>query len=114
VRCREPFGQGDADRAHGDVRSALAQALEQVTRAKFDIFDGAIVRKHSDNRVAPASICHSSGQVRTPIYRPLRFARRTIVDGDLGTSLKQLSRYYGSHAPEPDESNLHDSVLHDQ
>jgi hypothetical protein len=28
-------------------------------------------------------------------------------------SLKQLSRHCGSHAPEPDESNLHDSVLHD-
>src|SRR5208337_3119013 len=108
VHISEPLTQGDADRAHGDVDRALAKALEHAPLAEHNPFDGAVVREHGDDRITLAGICHSSGQVRTPIDQPLRLARRAIVDGDFVASLEQASGHCGSHVPEADESDFHD------
>src|SRR5947207_2010279 len=90
----------------------LSQALEHAALAERHPFDGAVVRQHGDDRIAPAGVRHLSRRARSPIDEPLRPARRAVVDGDLVAGLKQASRHAGAHVPEADESDCHASDAH--
>ena len=108
----QPFRERDTDRAHGDMSGILAQALKHAAFAEYHPFDRAVVCEHGDHRIAAASVRHPLGGLRPRLDQRLRLAERPIEDGDRVAGLQQPRRHAGSHAPQPNEADFPDRMVH--
>ena len=108
MRPGEPFRQRDADRAHGKVDCARAQASDHALIPEHDAFNGTIVRQHRHDGLALAGVCHQPSGVCALLGERSLFTGRAVVHGDLMAGPEQVPRHAGSHVPKPDESDFHD------
>src|SRR6476619_7502062 len=111
MRAREPLGERDADRAHGDMNRESLKPGEDAVRAEYHAFDRSIVGEHGDDHVAARSLPWRLGEPNAFSDERLGLGRRAVIDGKGVFGLEQIGGHAAAHAAKPDESNLHDLQL---
>ena len=111
MRAREPLGERDADRAHGDMDRESLKPREYTVCAEYHAFDRSIVREHGDGHIAARSLPWRLGERRTFSDERLGLGRRAVIDGESVSVLEQIGGHATAHVAKPDEPNLHDLQL---
>ena len=112
MRAREPLGERDADRAHGDMDGPRLQPRKYAAHAEHHGFDRSIVGEHCNDHVATRGLTRRLGERRTLSDERLGPRGRAIVDCKGVFGHEQIGCHAAAHVPKPDEPDLHDLQLH--
>ena len=111
MRAREPLGERDADRAHGDMDGAGLQPGKYAIRAEHHAFYRSIVGEHGDDHIAARGLAWRFGERRTFSNERLGLGGCAVIDGECVSGLEQIGGHAAAHVAKPDESNFHDLQL---